>query len=52
LHLTEPVDGVVEACAVVDRGGRYQAIALRLEGLDGRWQCVALHVMVAPRAPG
>lgn len=47
LHVTEPVTGVVEACAVVCRDGRYQAIALRLEGLDGRWRCVALHV-VAP----
>jgi hypothetical protein len=45
LHVTEPVDGVVESCAVVHRGGRPQAVAIRLEGLDGRWLCVALNVI-------
>lgn len=45
LHLTEPVDGVVESAAVVQRDGRTQAIAIRLEGLDGRWLCVALDLI-------
>lgn len=31
-------DGVVEASAVVVDGTRARAVALRLEGLDGRWQ--------------
>lgn len=42
LHLTEPADGVVEACAVIGRGDRVHSLAIRLEGLDGRWRCVAL----------
>lgn len=33
----EPADGIVEACAVVVAHGRVRALALRLEGLDGRW---------------
>jgi hypothetical protein len=45
LHLDEPADGVVEACAVVDDGDRSRAVALRLEGLDGRWLCTALTVL-------
>jgi hypothetical protein len=42
LHVSEPLDGVVEACAVVERGARLRALALRLEGLDGRWVCTVL----------
>jgi hypothetical protein len=44
VRVCEPADGVVEACAVVRRGGRYHAVALRLQGLDGRWQCTALQL--------
>lgn len=44
VHVDEPRDGVVEVCAVVQHGPRCRAIALRLEGLDGRWQCTALQV--------
>jgi Family of unknown function (DUF6459) len=42
---SEPLDGVVEVSAVIQRsgqGGRCRAMALRLEGIDGRWQCTAL----------
>jgi hypothetical protein len=35
-------DGVVEACAVVDDGRRVWALAMRLEGVDGRWRCTAM----------
>ncbi len=39
-------DGVAEACATVrrqtPRGPRVHALALRLEGLDGRWCCTEL----------
>ena len=45
LHLSEPADGVVEACAVVHDGRRAGAVALRLEGLDGRWLCTAFNVV-------
>ena len=44
VHLSEPADGVAEACAVVDTGPRRRALALRLEGLDGRWRCTALQL--------
>jgi len=37
VRVCEPADGVVEACAVVVSQGRVRALALRLEGLDGRW---------------
>lgn len=44
VRVTEPVDGVAEVSATVRRGPRTCAVALRLEGLDGRWQCTALEV--------
>lgn len=44
VHVSEPADGVAEACAVVDTGPRRRAVALRLEGMDGRWQCTALQL--------
>lgn len=44
VHAGEPADGVAEVCAVVQRGGRYCAVAARMEGFDGRWRCVALHL--------
>jgi hypothetical protein len=44
VHVSAPADGVAEVCAVVLRAGRAHAVALRLEGLAGRWQCTALEV--------
>jgi Family of unknown function (DUF6459) len=44
VHVSEPRDGVAEACAVVDTGPRKRALALRLEGIDGQWRCTALHI--------
>jgi hypothetical protein len=44
VHICEPVDGVTEACAVISAGPRRRALAFRLEGLDGRWQCTALRM--------
>ncbi|HET6210304.1 MAG TPA: Rv3235 family protein [Jatrophihabitans sp.] len=44
VHLTEPADGVAEVVGVVRVGPRFRAIALRLEGLDGRWRCVRLQI--------
>lgn len=44
VHLSEPADGIAEACAVISAGPRRRALAFRLEGLDGRWQCTALRV--------
>lgn len=42
LHLQARPEGVVEVCATVQRGPRLAALALRLEGLDGRWRCTEL----------
>jgi hypothetical protein len=42
VHVTEPLDGVAEVCAIVQRQGRATAVALRLEGLDGSWMCTAV----------
>ena len=42
VHVSEPADGVAEVCAVIDTGARRRALALRLEGLDGRWRCTQL----------
>lgn len=44
LHVCEPVSGVAEVAAVVQRGQRVSALALRMEGLDGRWLVTALQV--------
>ena len=44
VHVSEPRDGVAEVCAVVDTGPRRRALAMRLEGTDGRWRCTALQV--------
>lgn len=42
VRVCEPVDGVAEISAVVRGQHRVQALALRLEGRDGRWQVTAL----------
>ena len=44
VRICEPVDGVVEACAVVVDNGRVRALALRLIGVDRRWVVSALQV--------
>ena len=44
LHISEPADGVAEIAAVVRVDDRFRALALRLEGLDGRWRCVRLQI--------
>ena len=42
LHVQERPEGIVEACATVSRDGRFSALALRLEGFEGRWRCTEL----------
>jgi len=44
VRVCEPVDGVVEACAVVVDRGRVRALAMRLTGLDRRWLVTELQV--------
>jgi Family of unknown function (DUF6459) len=40
LRWTSPSDGVAEIAAVIEGDPRPLVVALRLEGLDGRWVCV------------
>ena len=42
VHVQQRPDGVAEVCATVHRGQRMAALALRLEGRDGRWCCTEL----------
>jgi Family of unknown function (DUF6459) len=44
VRVCEPVDGVAEVSAVARRSGRAHAVAARLEGIDGRWRCIALQI--------
>lgn len=44
VRVCSPADGVVEASAVVLDRGRVRAVAVRLEGLDGRWRATALEI--------
>lgn len=44
VRITEPSPGVIEASAVIHIGVRVRALALRLEGIDGRWRCTAIHL--------
>lgn len=39
VHLCQPADGVAEASLLLHGGSRPRALALRLEGWDGRWVC-------------
>ena len=44
VRVCELDDGIAEVSAVVRRGARTLAVALRLEGIDGRWMCTALQM--------
>ncbi len=45
VRVGEPVDGVAEAAAVLARGDRHWAVALRLERHHGQWLCAFLQVI-------
>jgi hypothetical protein len=40
----QPSVGIAEVSVVVDDGRRARALAMRLEGADGRWRCTELVV--------
>ena len=42
VHVQQRPEGVAEVCATVQRGARAGAVALRLEGINGRWCCTEL----------
>lgn len=44
-RITRPADGVVEAVVIAHQRGRSRAVAMRLEGLDGRWRASAVNVL-------
>lgn len=41
-RITEPLDGVCEATVTIRFGDRLRVVAIRFEGLDGRWLCTCL----------
>ncbi|MEI8080925.1 MAG: Rv3235 family protein [Actinomycetes bacterium] len=45
VHVARPADGVAEVSAVVTGRHRSRALALRLEGWDGRWLCTTLAIL-------
>ena len=40
-----PADGVVEAVVIVAGPARTRAVAIRLEGMDGRWRATSLALL-------
>ncbi|MGB3686570.1 MAG: Rv3235 family protein [Ornithinimicrobium sp.] len=44
VHVCTPRGGVAEVAALVVHNGRHRAVALRLEGVDGRWLISALEI--------
>jgi hypothetical protein len=45
VHQSAPADGVVESVVVVEGPSRTRAVALRLEGMDGRWRATSLALL-------
>lgn len=45
VHQSSPADSVVEAVVVVQGAARARSVALRLEGLDGRWRATSLAIL-------
>ena len=44
-RITAPLDGVCEATVTVRFGDRLRVVAIRFEGLDGRWLCTCLNLI-------
>ena len=42
VKVTQPLDGISESTVTVRYGVRLRVVAIRFEGLDGRWLCTAL----------
>lgn len=45
VHESSPADGIVEAVIVVRGPARTRALAVRLEGMDGRWRATSLALL-------
>jgi hypothetical protein len=45
VHVDVPTEGAAEVTAVIKLGARHRAVALRLDGAEGRWNCTALRLL-------
>lgn len=45
IHCTTPADGVVEGVVISAGPARTRAVAIRLEGWDGRWRATSLALL-------
>lgn len=45
IYQSEPLDGICESTITVRFGDRLRAMAVRFEGVDGRWLCTALSLL-------
>lgn len=45
VHHSSPADGVIESVVIVQGPARTRAVALRLEGMDGRWRATSLALL-------
>jgi len=45
IHQDQPLDGICESVITVRFGERVRALAIRSEGVDGRWLCTALSLL-------
>ena len=44
-HCSSPADGVVEGVVITAGAARTRAVAVRLEGWDGRWRATSLSIL-------
>jgi hypothetical protein len=45
IKVTQPLDGISESTITVRYGERLRVVAIRFEGLDGRWLCTSLDLL-------
>ena len=45
VHQSSPADGVIESVVVVQGPARTRAVAMRIEGVDGRWRATSLALL-------
>jgi hypothetical protein len=45
IKVTEPLDGISETTVTIRYGDRLRVVAIRFEGVDGRWLCTALTLL-------
>lgn len=45
IHQDQPLDGICESTVVIAYRERVRALAIRTEGIDGRWLCTALRMI-------